>query len=114
MNGVVAELDRHRTFNPGNAGSSPAGPTGSVAQWQEQDSYKVQAGGSIPLAPTYGTVADRVMRRSLKPDDVGSIPTGPTDKHWSGHRRAAVVGGKDTALVQRLRGFESLPVLLVL
>ena len=31
------------------------------------------------------------MHRSLKPDDVGSIPTGPTDKQalvvqWQGHR----------------------------
>ena len=37
-----------------------------------------------------GIVADRVMHRSLKPDDVGSMPTGPTDKHWS-------FSGKDTA-----------------
>ncbi len=37
----------------------------------------------------------------------GSSPSGPTseNKHWSS-------SGQDTALVQRLRGFESRPVLL--
>jgi hypothetical protein len=59
MHGVVAELERHRTFNPAYAGPSPAGPTGSVAQWSEQDSYKARAGGPIPPAPTdNGVVAD--------------------------------------------------------
>ena len=53
-----------------------------------------------------GTVADKVMHRSLKPDDVGSMPTGPTDKHWSS-------SGEDTALVTRGRGFDSHPVLSI-
>jgi hypothetical protein len=51
-------------------------------------------------------VADKAMHRSLKPANVGSIPTGPTrkDKHWS-------FRGKDSALVMRMRRFESGPVL---
>ena len=34
----------------------------------------------LPTRRLTGTVADKVMRRSLKPGHVGSIPTGPTDK----------------------------------
>ena len=68
-----------------------------VAQWFEQRSYKTTVEGSIPSTPTerrlslrertryfcgakgdYGIVADKVMHRSFKPNDVGSIPTGPT------------------------------------
>ena len=35
---------------------------------------------------TNGIVADKVMHRSLKPADVGSTPTDPTEKQVSGFR----------------------------
>ena len=56
-----------------------------AARWSEQRPYKTKVEGSIPSTPTgrqntNGIVADKVMHRSLKPADVGSIPTDPTDK----------------------------------
>ncbi len=60
-----------------------------------------QAGeGSSPSGPTHADCSTWLFGIEL--DDRQSA----TDKHWSS-------SGQDTALVQRLRGFESRPVLLI-
>ena len=59
-------------------------------------------GIATPVAWSLEPVADRVMHRSLKPDDVGSMPTGPTSadcpmpvsglkasSNWEQHRPSA-------------------------
>lgn len=76
-----------RTFNPQSVGSNPTGLT-FCGVWLSGESGVLTRRRSkvrflsrrLGIQNTNGIVADKVMHRSLKPDNVGSIPTDPTHR----------------------------------